>query len=151
MNIAAEIANLQSLSGPELARRYEDLFNSQPRSRNPAWLRKRIGFKLQERAYVVLSGPARAELNRLAANIELPKAAAGGHVRNVVAKKPSTQPRPGTVLQREWHGTRIRVEVVFDGFVYDGEHFKSLSAVAKHVTGQHWSGPRFFNLVGRKS
>ena len=64
-------------------------------------------------------------------------------------KKPKGQPRPGTTLRREWHGQTVRVEVLPDGFVYDGEHFQSLSAVAKHITGQHWSGPRFFGLTRR--
>ncbi len=151
MTIAEEIADLHNLSTAELAGEFDRLYGRKPRYRNPVWMRKRIAYQAQVAAYGGLSGPARAELKRLAADIQLPKAPTRGHVRNDRAKKSNGQPRPGTVLQREWRDQQIRVEVLPDGFVYDGEHFKSLSAVAKHVTGQHWSGPRFFNLVGRKS
>ncbi len=150
MNIPDLINSLPQLSTAELAAEFERLYGRKPRYRNPVWMRKRIAYQAQVAAFGGLSGPARAELERLAADIRLPDVATRGHVRGEVGKKPKEQPRPGTVLQREWHGTQIRVEVLPDGFVYDGEHFKSLSAVAKHITGQHWSGPRFFNLVGRK-
>lgn len=53
----------------------------------------------------------------------------------------------GTQLVREWNGRRYQVDVVDDGFRMNGEHFKSLSAIALHVTGTHWSGPRFFGLT----
>ena len=155
MNIPAVINTLPSLSTAELAAEYEVLFGKKPRYRSPVWMRKRIAHRLQVNAYGGLAAPARAELERLAAEIQLPDAPTRANVGNDTAKNAKTkksngQPRPGTTLQREWHGTSIRVEVLSDGFVYDGEHFKSLSAVAKHITGQHWSGPRFFNLVGRK-
>jgi hypothetical protein len=54
--------------------------------------------------------------------------------------------KPGTQLVREWHGRRYQVEVREDGFVMNGAHFKSLSAIALQITGTTWSGPRFFGL-----
>ena len=53
---------------------------------------------------------------------------------------------PGTRLMREWNGRTYVVDVVEGGFVLDGRTYRSLSAVAIHVTGTHWSGPRFFGL-----
>lgn len=50
----------------------------------------------------------------------------------------------GTHLVREWNGRTYQVEVVIDGFLLDGKKYKSLSAIAKKITGAHWSGPRFF-------
>lgn len=56
------------------------------------------------------------------------------------------QLHPGDRLVREWNGRSHLVEVVEDGFVFDGRKWKSLSAIARRITGAHWSGPRFFGL-----
>ena len=53
---------------------------------------------------------------------------------------------PGTRLLREWNGRQHFVEVVDKGFVFDGKTYRSLSAIARRITGAHWSGPRFFGL-----
>jgi len=54
--------------------------------------------------------------------------------------------RAGTHLVREWNGRTHHIEVLGDGFRFDGKDYRSLSAVAKRITGAHWSGPRFFGL-----
>jgi len=54
--------------------------------------------------------------------------------------------RPGTHLVREWNGRTYQIEVLDDGFQMDGKRFRSLSAIARKITGAHWSGPRFFGL-----
>ncbi|TGS84461.1 DUF2924 domain-containing protein [Mesorhizobium sp. M3A.F.Ca.ET.174.01.1.1] len=65
----------------------------------------------------------------------------------VVARKPgSVPPKVGSRLMREWNGRMHIVEVVHGGFVLDGKTFRSLTAVARRITGTHWSGPRFFGL-----
>jgi len=73
------------------------------------------------------------------------KAAADGKKERVRA--PSL--RSGTQLVREWNCRRYQVDVLEDGFRMNGEHYKSLSAIALRITGTHWSGPRFFGLTGR--
>lgn len=62
--------------------------------------------------------------------------------------KPTLQStlRPGTHLVREWNGRTYQVEVLDDGFRMDGKRYRSLSAIARKITGAHWSGPRFFGL-----
>lgn len=62
--------------------------------------------------------------------------------------KPALQPslRSGTHLVREWNGRTYQVEVLDDGFQMDGKRYRSLSAIARKITGAHWSGPRFFGL-----
>jgi len=60
---------------------------------------------------------------------------------------PSPTTRPGAQLVREWNGRRYQVDVTGEGFVLNGKCFKSLSAIALHITGTSWSGPRFFGLV----
>ncbi|MFK7875155.1 MAG: DUF2924 domain-containing protein [Paracoccaceae bacterium] len=57
----------------------------------------------------------------------------------------------GTQLVREWNGRVYRVNVKADGFEMDGQMFSSLSAVAKHITGAEWSGPRFFGLKKKRA
>ena len=57
--------------------------------------------------------------------------------------------RPGAHLVREWNGRTYQVEVLKDGFRMDGRTWPSLSAIAKHITGTTWSGPRFFGLADR--
>ena len=149
MTIAEEIAVLHNLSTAELAGEFERLYGRKPRYRSPVWMRKRIGFKLQERVFGGLSGPARAELERLAQDIHLPEAATRGHVGNDRANRSNGQLRAGTVLQREWRDQQIRVEVLTDGFAWNGDCYGSLSAVAFAVTGAKWNGKLFFGLVRR--
>lgn len=54
--------------------------------------------------------------------------------------------KPGSVLVREWNGTNHNVMALADGFAWNGETYRSLSAVAKAMTGTSWNGPRFFGL-----
>jgi hypothetical protein len=54
--------------------------------------------------------------------------------------------KPGTRLVREWNGRIHHVEVVSDGFVWNGKTHRSLSVIAREITGVQWSGPRFFGL-----
>ncbi|MEW9920009.1 DUF2924 domain-containing protein [Marimonas sp. MJW-29] len=54
--------------------------------------------------------------------------------------------KPGSFLVREWNGRTYQVEVIDGGYVMDGKTWRSLSAIAKHITGAHWSGPRFFGV-----
>lgn len=67
-------------------------------------------------------------------------------VGKAVAPRPAAQLQIGTRLVREWRGRTWTVEVVEDGFVMNGKTFDSLSAIAKLITGAHWSGPRFFGF-----
>ncbi len=67
------------------------------------------------------------------------KQIAGGKTVPTIAK-------PGSVLVREWNGRTYQVEVIQGGYVLDGKTWRSLSAIARHITGAHWSGPRFFGV-----
>jgi hypothetical protein len=64
------------------------------------------------------------------------------------AGKPSLRLKPGARLMREWNGTTHLVEIHEDGLHWQGQVYKSLSAIARQITGAHWSGPRFFGLSG---
>lgn len=60
---------------------------------------------------------------------------------------PTTTAKPGSHLIREWNGRTYQVEVTSDGYVLDGKNYRSLSAIARHITDALWSGPRFFGLT----
>jgi hypothetical protein len=107
---------------------------------SPELLRLGVGYKLQEQKSGGVSRQAKSLLRQVAAR-------AGESAE----KKP--MPRkltPGTRLVRDWRGQGHTVIVLGDGFEYDGKHWKSLTAIAKAITGNHWNGPLFFGLAERK-
>jgi len=95
-----------------------------------------IAYKLQEQAF----GTLKASTRRLLARI------AGDASARRPLTAPSRKPSSGTVLLREWHGVTHRVTVLDDGVLFRGKHYRSLSHVAREITGSRWSGPLFFGL-----
>jgi hypothetical protein len=93
-----------------------------------------IAYRLQEKQ---LGG-----LDRIARRVL--RAAEDTKAANVQQRKLT----PGTRLVRDWHGVGHSVTVLEDGFHYDERHWSSLTAIARHITGAKWSGPRFFGLAG---
>jgi hypothetical protein len=101
-----------------------------------------------------LSAGAKTRLDELVAQVKLP-------LRDAASPRPRPQPQPahaptnapmvGTVLTRRWHDRDIKVEVADGGYVWNGTPFKSLSAVAKAVTGAAWNGRLFFGLTTRRA
>lgn len=68
-------------------------------------------------------------------------------LRQIASSKAAlASPKPGSHLVREWNGRTYQVEVVDGGYVMDGKTWRSLSAIARHITGARWSGPRFFGV-----
>ncbi|MBZ0153294.1 MAG: DUF2924 domain-containing protein [Planctomycetes bacterium] len=150
MTLANKIAELQNLSTAELAAKFERLHGRKPRYRSVPWLKKRIAFALQVEALGGLRGRARAELDRLAAEVRIPESAptaavTGGDAPTIT----NDNLRPGSILTREWRSRQIRVLVTTSGFEFDGQRFGSLSAVAFAITGSKWSGKLFFGLTAR--
>ena len=76
-----------------------------------------------------------------------PSVVGASHSYDPIESPPTRVPLcPGTRLLREWNGRQHFVEVVDKGFIFDGKTYRSLSAIARRITGAHWSGPRFFGL-----
>jgi hypothetical protein len=96
-----------------------------------------ITYKLQERAYGGLS---------MATARKLEQAAAGPPSRGSVTPAPPISLRPGARLVREWHAVTQMVLIHADGIEWRGQRYRSLSLVARKITGARWSGPRFFGL-----
>ena len=103
-------------------------------------LRLGIGYKLQERKLGGISRGTRSLLRQVAER-------AGENAANKPMPRKLT---PGTRLVRDWRGVGHTVIVLDDGFEYDGRHWKSLTAIARAITGNQWNGPLFFGLAQRK-
>jgi len=100
-----------------------------------------LGYRLQEKAIGGLKPSIRRLLERWGRN---------GSGRGPLAEPARTRLKAGTVLVREWHGVNNRVTVLDDGFDFDGERFRSLSEIARKITGVRWSGPLFFGLSAKE-
>ena len=158
MDVRAEVEALGRLTVAQLRDRHRELFGEPTNSANRSYLVKRLAWRVQSLAEGGLSERAKRRALELARDADLrttlprpPKAAGeGGTTVTVPLKtKPSAHdrlPGPGTVLTRTYRGTRVSVKVLKDGFGHDGTVYRSLSAVAKAVTGTHWNGHLFFGL-----
>ena len=106
---------------------------------------RRLAYRIQELAYGGLSDQAKAELERIAEEDERQRQ--DQRAKKAKQRRPkTTHPTPGTRLIRQWKGQRHEVTAVEGGFEFNGRRYKSLSAIAKAITGAHWSGPQFFGL-----
>jgi hypothetical protein len=99
-------------------------------------LRRLLAQRLQERRHGSVPVAVQRELIRI---VDGAPAAPAAPVRKLLTT--------GTRLVREWNGRTITVEVSDGGFVHAGRSWRSLSEIARHVTGAHWSGPRYFGLT----
>lgn len=134
------LGRLAELPPEDLKHEWERRFGAPAPALSSELLRLGIGYKLQEARSGGMSRGTRILLRQVAMR-------AGEDTE----KKP--MPRkltPGTRLVRDWHGQGHTVTVLEDGFEYDGKHWKSLTAIAKAITGNQWNGPLFFGLAERK-
>jgi hypothetical protein len=126
---------LSGLNRSELVVRWRETFAAPPPKHLSAPIMiKAIGFEVQCNA---LGGVPKSIIRHL-------NAIASGRTSRAPAV---TSIKPGTHLMREWNGRTYQVEATVDGYVMDGTTYRSLSAIAKRITGAHWSGPRFFGLT----
>jgi hypothetical protein len=135
-----QIAELLDRSTPELWLVRRQLHRTGPPpglSRN--LLIRALVHQLQERAAGGASRALRRSLQTLVGEFE----------KGSALFDPDIVPKTGTTLVRQWHGHAHTVLVREDGFDYEGQHYRSLTVIAKRITGAHWSGPRFFGLTKR--
>ncbi|AQT67965.1 hypothetical protein STSP2_01117 [Anaerohalosphaera lusitana] len=152
---------LDGLSIDQLRMRYEKVFGEVSTSRHRTFLIKRILWKMQANVYGGLSYKALKRASELADPTELrmiapsspPPPRDGRKVsRSLPARVTSNQSDlvPGTQLERMYKGQRILVTIMDNGVRWNGELYRSLSAVAKEVTGTHWNGKLFFGITKKK-
>ncbi|MFZ5742911.1 MAG: DUF2924 domain-containing protein [Pseudomonadota bacterium] len=134
------LGRLAELPPEDLRQEWARRYGAPAPNLSPELLRLGVGYKLQEQKSGGMSRGTRTLLRQVAAGMG-----------EGAEKKP--MPRkltPGTRLVRDWHGQGHTVTVLEDGFEYDGKHWKSLTAIAKAITGNQWNGPLFFGLAERK-
>jgi hypothetical protein len=139
--VLKQLTELTTLKTPQLKERWKELFGVDAPQYNRPFLIKRLAYRIQELTYGGLSEEVKQKLSDV---LE-----ATGHDSFASPKgKPEKRVGPivGTKLVREFNGDRIEVTVVEGGFEYDGRFFRSLSGVAREVTGTNWNGPAFFGL-----
>src|SRR5580704_15563474 len=138
IDVAKALVRLSALTIFELRGEWRRLHRMPPPMRlSRDLLTRGISYKLQERAYGGLSKAAARTLEQ---------AAAGPPSRGAAKPTPSVSLRPGTQLLREWHGVTHTALIHADGIEWRGQRYRSLSVVARKITGARWSGPRFFGL-----
>lgn len=161
LNVNKLLAELERMTGTELRRRYAEVFGEESRSGNRQWLIRRIAWRTQALEEGDLPERARQRAMEIANDADLrvhaPRQGAvigtisgdsGGRTMTVAAPEgcDGRLPMPGAWLTREYKGREIRVRVLLRGFEYEGETYRSLSAIAKVITGAHWNGNLFFGV-----
>jgi hypothetical protein len=137
-NAVAKLTALEQMDHAALRAEWRRLYRAHPPKRvTRDLLMLAVAWKIQEQAYGGLGAATKRRLADLAETLERD----GDVKRSRVARV-----RPGAKLVREWRGETHTVIVCEDGFEWKGRHWRSLSVVARKITGGHWSGPRFFGL-----
>ena len=155
-NVAREVAALGRMTVSELRSKHIDAFGEPTRTGNRDYLVKRIAWRLQANAHGDLSEQARRRADELANDADLRTTApkvrktedrpALTRQTSVAFDSDSRLPMAGSNIKRLYKGREIVVRVLPKGFEHEGEVYRTLSAVAKAITGTHWNGYHFFNL-----
>ena len=135
--IANDLAALAPMPLAQLQERWVEVEGSTSSALPAPLVRRLLAQRLQERKFGGLSATIVRELERAARGEPAP------------SERQAIPLTPGARLVREWNGQTIAVEVRSDGFWWKDQLWRSLSEIAREVTGAHWSGPRFFGLTRR--
>jgi Protein of unknown function (DUF2924) len=141
--VLAQLAALKTAPMPALKQQWRDLFDKEPPPFNRRYLESRLAYRIQELAYGGLKKETIERLEALGEQLD------GG---NATKRRTRMDIRPiaGTRLIREWQGVEHSVTVRADDFEYQGRPYKSLSSVARAITGTRWNGWTFFGLRSRR-
>jgi hypothetical protein len=144
-SVLVRVAALRTMATPELKRQWRELFDSEPPAYNRRFLESRLAYRIQELAYGGLKPETVERLEALGEQLD------GGRID--VRRKRTDWDRPiaGTRLIREWQGVEQTVTVTQDGYEWQGRPYKSLSAVARAITGTRWNGWTFFGIKNHRA
>jgi hypothetical protein len=138
-SVLARLIGLKTAPMPDLKRQWRDLFEAEPPLYNRRFLESRLAYRIQELAYGGLKPETVARLEALGEQL----ASAKGRARR---PEEGNRPITGTRLVREWQGVEHCVTVRQDDYEHEGRPYKSLSAIARLITGTRWNGWVFFGL-----
>lgn len=129
-----DLERIATMSGDTLASAWVETFATPVPEVATSLLRRALAYERQERKFGGLPVVMRKQLESISAD------------QTTAMPEPPIKLKPGTRLVREWNGTIYTVLVTADGFEFAGRSWRSLSMIARHITGAQWSGPRFFGL-----
>ena len=141
--IPARLAALKTTPMLDLKRQWRELFETEPPAFNRRYLESRLGYRIQELAYGGLKPETVRRLEALGEQLD------GGNITTRRIRADLT-PIVGTRLLREWQGAEHIVTVTTDGFEWQGRPYRSLSAIARAITGTRWNGLVFFGLKNHR-
>ena len=145
-SVLQQLAELETLPTSELKARWSTLYGTDPPRFNRQFLIKRLAYRIQEMAYGGLPDEVSARLNQLLDEEGYDEIGVRRPDRKRARCTATGHPVSGTVLIREWDGERHKVTALTKGFEYRGLPYRSLSAIARKITGTQWNGPLFFGL-----
>jgi hypothetical protein len=165
-DMPSQLAALETMNVPALAEKYRELYGEPTRSRNRAYLKKRLAWRIEASFQGDLSQGAIARIQQLGdqlperwqkrlgqpANAADATSADAPPTQMVLAATEPRDPRvppPGTVISRVFNGKTHEVTVCVAGFEYEGRQYKTLSAIANQIAGSRWNGYLFFGLKKR--
>jgi hypothetical protein len=143
-SIPARLAALKTMPMPELKAEWRTLFDTEPPPFNRRHLENRIGYRLQELTHGGLKPETIRRLESLGEQYD------SGNVTSRRIRH-DAKPVAGTRLIRTWQGVEHTVTVLADGYEWERRPYRSLSAVARAITGTRWNGLVFFGLKNRRS
>jgi hypothetical protein len=136
--LAQELKDLETRSDDELKNHWRSLYGTKPPQKiHRSLLIGAVAHRIQENTLGALKSSVRRHLMQAANNPATPRSS---------PHYPSLRPRAGTVLVRDWGGVTHQAKVLEDGILFRSKRYKSLSEVARVITGSRWSGPLFFGL-----
>jgi len=144
--VIAQLAALKTAPVVQLKQQWRDLFETEPPPYNRRFLESRLAYRIQELAYGGLKPETVAKLEALGEEL-YGKGRGSPMLRRI---RHQDKPVTGTRLIREWQGVEHCVTVLDDGYEYMGRPYKSLSHVARTITGTQWNGWTFFGLKNQR-
>jgi hypothetical protein len=137
--IPARLAALKTMGLPELKAQWRELFGAEAPGYNRRFLESRLAYRIQELAYGGLKPETIRRLEALGEQFDS---------GNITTRRIRHDARPvaGTRLIRAWQGVEHTVTVLADGYEWEGRPYRSLSAIARAITGTRWNGLTFFGL-----
>ena len=142
--IPARLAALKTTPTVDLKAQWRELFDSEPPPFNRRYLESRLAYRIQELTYGGLKPETVKRLEQLGEELD-------GGDRKKSRIRADLMPIVGTRLLREWQGVEHVVTVTADGFDWQGRPYRSLSAIARTITGTRWNGWVFFGLKNRRA
>ena len=144
-SLLGRLAELDRLSHASLKDRWRRLFGSEPPAYGRQFLMRRLAYRIQELAFGGLSPEHQLRMEKMVSAQGIAENAHRSLSTRTNGANPAHPPH-GTRIVREWRGRLYEVVVTNEGFEFEGSRYRSLSAIAKVITGTHWNGPVFFGV-----